>query len=69
MSKCPSRRKGLILPPDYDNNVYIFLTDIPESWDPLTQEELESEPIIAYSGPNLSKLDLSELRFMKTTED
>ncbi|GAA5914426.1 uncharacterized protein JCM6883_004788 [Sporobolomyces salmoneus] len=30
-----------------------------DSWDPLTQDEMESEPKIDYIGPNLTRLDMS----------
>lgn len=35
----------------------------PDTWTPLTAEEIAKEPRIAYFGPNLSHLDLGEVNF------
>ncbi|GAA5903697.1 uncharacterized protein JCM6883_005087 [Sporobolomyces salmoneus] len=61
ISDCP----GEILAPSICSAVIDAHPNLFESFEPLTEIEMESDPKIDYFGPNLEKLDLSECRIVE----
>ncbi|GAA5989298.1 hypothetical protein JCM5350_003435 [Sporobolomyces pararoseus] len=57
-----TKRNGVIHKPEWafddDDNEF---GEMPEDWTALSKEEIDAEPKIAYIGPDLEELDLSEM--------
>jgi hypothetical protein len=63
------RRDGSIDCPDYDEDTDDLLDSFGHCWKALSKEDIETEPKISYTGPNLSFLDLSDLWIVVEDED
>ncbi|GAA5913721.1 uncharacterized protein JCM6883_000025 [Sporobolomyces salmoneus] len=59
-----TKREGKISEPEVDDSVFAAHPNLFNSWDPLTEDEMENDPKIDYCGPNLNELDLSECKIV-----